>query len=334
GLAANTAVFTVVYHVLLAPLPYTDSGRLVSITQSNPETGDVHGVSPATCIEWQNLSHTFDGMATVYGGLPAVMVGGERERVFGAFVSPNYFDVLGAPPAIGRGFSPEEGRPESNPVVIISDGFWRRQFGGNLSALGASLEVNGSDYSVIGVMPRGFINARDDYKSPEMWLPAELLGSVTVVARLKPGSSIDQARSDLDGLQPAIEQRDPSAPRGLRTSIIPLREVFVGDLRRPVQLLWGAVGLLLLIVCANVSNLLLARNPGPRKEIAIRTALGASKPRIARSMLTESLVLALLGGGLGVLAAEWATQFAAAIAPPAISRLQGFSIDLRVVGFT
>lgn len=343
GIGANTAIFSVADALLITPLPYENEDQLVWIRETNKRRGVMdEAVSPTTFIDWRDRNESFTDIAAVTGGFATITTNGEPEMLFVSFVTTNYFSVLGARTRIGRTFLPEESDPGKNRVAILSGGFWQRAFGSDPDVVGTTMTLNGGSYTIIGVLPDGFLNARPDYKPPEMWMPTSLRYNnsarrsayLSIIARLKPGITIDHARSDMNRIEDALAQQFPERNEGWSTTIIPLGEVFFGDIRPAVKALAGAVCFVLLIACANVSNLLLARGTTRRKEIAIRMALGAGRGRIAQQLMCESMLLALLGGSLGVLLSYFGLKLLMRFGPDSIPRFQEIGIDLRVLGFT
>ncbi|HEV8486564.1 MAG TPA: ABC transporter permease [Blastocatellia bacterium] len=343
GIGGNTAIFSVANALLIRPLPYENADDLVWIRETNARSGVMdETVSPTNFLDWKDRNESFADMAAVTGGFATVTTNGEPERLFVSFVTANYFSVLGVRTRIGRTFEAGEAAPGKNQVVVLSAGFWEREFGSNPDVLGTTVTLNGSPYTIIGVLPSGFLNARPDYKPPEMWMAtilnynnsARRRDYLSVIARLKPEISIERARADMKRIEDALAQQFPDTNEGWSTTIIPLGEVFFGDIRPAINALALAVCFLLLIACANVSNLLLARGTARQKEIAIRVALGARRARIVQQLMCESIVLALLGGGLGVLLSYFGLKLLVRFGPDSIPRFQEIGIDPRVLGFT
>jgi putative ABC transport system permease protein len=355
GIGANTAIFSVANGILLRPLPFGDADRLVLLWQSKPESGwNQLPVSYPNFSDWKERSQSFDGMAAFFSYADSTFnlsEGEEPERVQAAYVTANLFSQLGARPERGRGFLPEEDRRGSSPVVVLGDGLWKRRFGSDPAIVGKSIQLDGESHRVVGIMPRSFTFPRFP-KDADLWLPLAQEPNagrqfsrgtkyLTVLAKLKPGVGLAEAQSEMDTLASALEEQFSGILRGNRVKVVPLQSQAAGDLKVALMVLLGAVGFVLLIACANVANLILARAVGRKREIAIRTAVGASRWRITRLLLSESLILALLGGALGLLLALWGVDFLALLPynPPSFTRPYQVSpdqigVDLRVLGFT
>src|ERR1700691_272327 len=345
GIGANTAIFSVVNAVLLAPLPYSQPDTLVMVWAKNDAKG--YKTSPASggdYEEWKSQNSVFDGMAASSDALYTLTGAGDPQVLVGYQFSADYFRLLGTRPELGRTFLDEEDRVGGADVVVLGDAIWRRSFHGDPNIVGKSITLTVKPFTVVGVMPPSF-----KYPSlVELWTPLSLPASflsnyeetpLRVLARLKPGVTLKQAQAQMDALQQRIAQEHPQTDAGNGVNLIPLREEIAGDVRMPLLILLGAVGFVLLITCANIASLMLARAAGRRKEIAIRTALGASRARLIRQFLTESLLLSLAGGALGLLFANGATSFLLAIFPNNIANLNipqvtSIPTDARVFIFT
>jgi putative ABC transport system permease protein len=341
GIGANTAIFSVVNSVLLRPLPYEESDRLVFLNETSKSMDDI-SISYPNFNDWRSQNNVFEKIG-VYNRASYNLTGyGDAERILTAQMSADLFAALRVNAAVGRVFTNEEDQPGGTPVVVLSYGFWQRRFGGQESIINQALTFNGKSYTVIGVMPQGF-----QYPSRvEMWAPVGQLSGDTSwqhrgnhpglygVARLKPGVSFAQAQADMQGIVANLEKQYPNEIGGNGVRTQPLLEVFVSDVRRTLWVLFAAVGFVLLIACANIANLLLARASARQKEMAIRAAMGAGRWRIARQLLTESILLSLVGGALGLLVAHWGIQFILKISPNAIPRSREIGLDWRVMAFT
>jgi putative ABC transport system permease protein len=344
GIGANTALFSVVSFVMLRPLPYDDPARLMWIWETNPGKGIESGLaSGADFLDWKSQSKSFVDMAAMGTGLPTVNTGDAPEQVLAGFVTGNYFSVLGARPMLGRTFSDDEDEPGKNHVLVSSYAFWTSRLGSNPNIVGRPIRVGDDPYTVIGVMPSGFIDTRpDEYKAAAFWTPRRPAydpksrrgGNLGVVGRLKADVSAPQAQQDMNAVAGAIEQQFPESNQGWRTTLMPLHERFVGEVRPALYCLLGAVGFLLLIACANVANMLLARATARERELAIRAALGAGRRRLLRQNLIESVVLALAGGICGVLVAMWGLKVLIRMAPHEIPRISEIKIDNQVLAFS
>src|SRR5262245_51056222 len=339
GVGANTAIFSVVNAVLLRPLPFPDSGQLMQVWETDLARGGYNiTASMPDYREWRRRNQSFAHLAAYSTNDYNISGDEEPERVIGARVDTDFFTLLGVNPAQGRGFSGEEGVYGKHRVVVLSDALWRRRFGDGARLNGQTIRLNGESFSVIGVMPRGF---RFPSNSVALWTPLALADNdslntrgnywLIVIGRLKPGVTPEQAQSDLVNIHRQLDQEKITS--GFSARVETLAEATVGNFRRTLLVLLGAVGCVLLIACVNVANLLLARASARAQEIAVRATLGAGRFRLARQLLTESLLIGLLGATAGLLLAWWGVDALVRLEPD-LPRFDTVRVDGRALGFT
>ncbi len=339
GIGANVALFSVVNSVLLNPLPYPEPDQLVTLAQSKPNFA-AGAIPYPNFLDLQKENKTFSAMAVSRPGAYSLIGAGEPERVSARQVTADFFTVLNLTPVLGRGFAPGEDQPGAAPLVMISADLWQRKFGGATDVIGKGITLDNKAYTLIGVVPPNFSLYRNidvyvpigQWNAPAMKVRAAGLG-LHGIGRLKPGVTIEQARSDLNGIMQRLAVAYPETNRGNGASVSSLRERMIGGIGPTLWMLLGAVGFVLLIACVNVSNLLLARSTNRSREFAIRSALGAGRWRLLRQSLTESMLMALLGGGLGLVFAAWGTKAAIAVLPTTLPRAAEVQMDLRVLFF-
>jgi putative ABC transport system permease protein len=339
GIATNTAIFSVVNGVLLRALPYRQDDRIVTVWQSAPKRGvEREETSPADFFDWREQSQSFEefGMAEPWGHL--LTGDGEPEAIRSWVVSPGFFEALGAPALLGRTFLPEEYQPGAGPVVVVGYRWWQQHFGGDPNLVGQKLTFNNQPTTVVGIMPPEF-----EYPpGREVWGPRPRRENdpqnrgrtfIWVVGRLKPGRTIEQAQQEMSGIGARLAEQYPQTNAGIGVTLMPLRQFLFGEVRPALLVLFGAVGLVLLIACANVANLMLARAAERQREFAIRSTLGASRSRMVRQLMTESLVLAGLGGAGGVLLSGWLIHLIVALSANNLPRLEQINLNPSVLLF-
>jgi putative ABC transport system permease protein len=345
GIGANTAIFSVVNSVLLRPLSYTDPSRLLMIWENHRQRGgpEREWASPADFRDYQEQTKSFEHITAFLGWGPTLTGQGEPEDLLGAAVSHDTFAMLGIQPVLGRTFSEEEDRPGAEKVVVLGDQLWKRRFASDPTIIGKNIALSDESYTVIGVMPPGFtfpiLTNAELFRTVKPAL-AGLQGCdrgcviLRLIARLKSDVPIEAARAEMNAIAIQTAERYPESNKGVATTLVPLQEQLVGDVRPAMLILLGSVGLVLLIACANVANLLLARAATREKEVAIRAALGASRTRLIRQHLTESLTLSIVGGTLGLILAFWMVHLLVSFAPKGTPRINEIAIDPIVLAFT
>ncbi|MCI0486528.1 MAG: ABC transporter permease [Blastocatellia bacterium] len=342
GIGANTAIFSAVNAVLLRSLSYKEPDRLMVVWERNfPRNRETNVVSPANFLDWQSQNHVFEQMAAIASIRTNLTGAGEPEEIATQIITADFFSIMGVQPLLGRAFIPEEFQQGKDNVVVLSQRLWQRRFGADPGVVGRAITISGQPHVVVGIMPPRFYFVNKD---TEMWAPMlldtgrdyrKIAGRYLLsVARLKSGVTIGQAQAEMTALASRLEQEHPDFNSGWGVNIVPIYEEIVGDIRIQLLILLGAVAFVLLIACANVANLLLARASSRQKEIALRAALGAGRFRIIRQLLTESVLLAALGGAAGLALAYWGVKLLISLSPKDIPRLDEIGIDMRVLGFT
>jgi putative ABC transport system permease protein len=347
GIGANSAIFSVVNGVLLRPLPFKDSDQIVRVWHTPPAKSfpgiPTFSVSAANYFDWQRDNHVFERMAIYnYRGFTLTSAA-EPQQVDASAVSSGFFETLGVAPLLGRVFSPEEDQPGHTNVVVLSHRFWQEHFGADPNLVGHNITMDGKNFLVAGVMPESFRFPDYGQMQVQMWTPmgwTDQERSVrgehhsVVIGRLKPGVDVKQAQAEMNTISSRLEQLYPADDKGWGASVVPLHQDMVSDVRPALLVLLGAVAFVLLIACANVANLVLARTFGRQKEIAIRAALGASSGRVLRQILTESMLLAVIGGALGLVAAPFGQRFILSFLANQMPDSVTVHLDLKVLAFT
>jgi predicted permease len=344
GIGANTAIFSVVYAVLLKPLPYTNPNQLFTAFQANNQQGIAEtGCSYLNFEEWRAQNHVFSELAGAVGHQLTLTGRVEPTVVNTSVVTPEFFALLDAKPVAGRIFSPQDGKQGAPPVVLMSEQLWRGRFGADPKIIGTSINLDQRPFTVIGIISGAF--RTPFFSKREVWIPLvqdplfstfmPQRGShlLPVIGRLKPGVSVAQAQAEMDAISARLAGEFPAENNGWTVRLVPLQKEIVGDVRTGLLVLLGAVGLVLLIACANIANLLLTRATSRSKEIAVRTALGAGRARIIRQLLSETAVLGLLGGAAGIALAHWGVKALSSLLPSSLPQMNPIRVDYLVLGF-
>jgi predicted permease len=344
GIGANTAIFSVVNGVLISPLPFRNADRILSVFQDLPDFPE-GSISYPNFLDWQRDNRSFESMAA-YRWADGTITGlGQPENVPARAISAAFFPILGVNPILGRNFNAEDDRRGADPTVLISEGLWRRKFGSDPNVIGQRLVVGGTGRTIVGVTPASFRLKIWNFRTGDIYVPIgeehderffkrDAHWGTDAIARLKPGVTLDQARADMARVNAGLAATYPDVNTGLKSTIMTLKEEIVGKMRPVLLVLLGAIGFVLMIACVNVANLLLARSTSRQREFAIRVALGAGQARITMQLLTESVVLAVVGGGLGLVIAKWGTAGAVAAVPRTLPRAEEIGLDARVLLFT
>ena len=348
GIGANTAIFSVVHAVLLRSFPYAEGDRL-AIVWENRKSGKGNPqnvINLGNFFDWKDQNTVFSDMAAFFDQNANLTGDGDPEEIPAQIATTNLFSLLGVNPIKGRTFAPDDGQTGQSRVVVISYDLWQRRFGGDPNIIGRKITLNNQPNEVIGVLPPevGWYVQKGSMisKPPQIWAPWQVTNELRgrrgrfarAVARLKPGVTLEQAQNEMNIIGARLEQQFPDFNAKWGITVVPLRTQFTGEIRKPLLILLGAVGFVLLIACANVANLLLARAASRKREIALRAGLGASRWRIARQLLTESVLLSLFGGALGLLLAVWGTKVLLALSPPELMDLRSATVNVPVLLFT
>ena len=341
GIGANTAIFSIVNTVLLKPLPYDQPGQLVQVWEA-PRPGQRNSVSPGVFLDWKEHSTVFESLSLRQDTAMNLTSDGEPERINGLAMSAGGLQVLRARPLLGRTFGPDEDQPGKDKVVVLTSEFWRRRFGGEMNVLGRSIRLNDESYIVIGILPPRFLST----DKVEFIVPTTISTSIVpgdpnarsaswlqVIGRLKPGVSVEQAQAEMNALATRLNPLYPAFKKDWGVTIVPMHEQITGNIKPTLLVLTGAIAFVLLIACANVASLLLVKASSRQKEIAIRSALGASRWQVVRQLLVESVFLSLLGALLGLLLAFWSVGAIKNLSAVNLPRAEEIGLDLRVLGF-
>ena len=343
GIGANTAIFSVVNAVLLRPLPFPDSSRIMRVWHTPPAQQfsgmAIFSVSPANYCDWRDQNHVFERMSITQYRRLNLTGQGEPDALEGVSVSADFFSVLGVQPALGRAFRPEDDEPGNANVAMMSDGIWRTRFGADRTIVGRTISLDRTPYTVVGILPRGVELPAD----AQVWVPLGWTAAdwavrgnhnCRVIARLKPGVSVAQAQAEMTTISKRLEQQYPADDKGWGALVTPLHDDLVGDVRTPLFVLLGAVAFVLLIACANLANLLLARTLGRAREIAVRSALGAGRRQVIQQLLVESVLLGLAGAAVGLVGASVGLRAIVGSIAQELPRVGEINIDGRVLAFT
>jgi putative ABC transport system permease protein len=340
GIGANTAIFSVVNAALLKPLPFPQPERLAFIYEQRVAQGRLQGlIAPGDFFAWQEQNRSFERIAAYTEALFNLTGGGEPERVWGMITTPELFAALGVRPMLGRDFTAEDGAPDAPGGVILGHGFWQRRFGATRDIVGKTIKLDGGSYTVAGVMPPGFqfqdkkFEVWRNFNVNSEWRATRRFYYLTAIGRLKPGVTLAEARAEMGAIAGRLEQQFPDTNKGHGVSLITFDEAAVGRLRPALYALVAAVGFVLLIACANVASLSLARASARQMEMAVRASLGATRAALVRQMLTESLLLAVGGGVIGLLVAAWGVDLLVAAGPANMPRLDQVKLDTSVLAF-